>query len=335
MWLILPSTSCPSVAESADLTLPSTWLFRRLALCAGLNGKPTAWRFWRRAWKKYPWLQRLCGRISVPSTARRGVELWIASLRDTRVNHSPWLVSSVARTIRDTYGLKSLESCGRFVLDSPFSKMSRVTFGLDLIPFSAIFEDWGMKLRRLSVQRRKSVQVIGGSGCSSWPTSQAHDAHAGSEKNANRPKTNGGQANLTDDVLVWTPPQNFQPFLQVPDSLTSGGESLKPPAGPVRQWPTPDQLSDSPTAGKKANRKWLKGHNTLRGAVNHVMQTSPRRTLNPLFVCWLMGFPIGWAHADLRGFGATEMQSYLYRQRTLLSSSLQRLVVKLSKWISC
>ena len=169
MWIV-PSTSCPSVPASADSTLPSTWLFRRLARCAGLNGKPTAWRSWRRAWKKAPWLRRLCGRISRPSTARRGVESWIASLAAGPVSHSPWPANGLGRTIRDTFGLTSLESLARFVPDSCLGKTYRGTLLLDSIPFSESFETWATELRRLSLLRRKSAQAIEGSGCLSWPT---------------------------------------------------------------------------------------------------------------------------------------------------------------------
>ena len=380
MWIV-PSTSCPSVPASADSTLPSTWLFRRLARCAGLNGKPTAWRSWRRAWKKAPWLRRLCGRISRPSTARRGVESWIASLAAGPVSHSPWPANRLGRTIRDTFGLTSLESLARFVPPSPFSKTYRGTLLLDSIPFSESFETWATELRRLSLLRRKSAQAIEGSGCSSWPTASVTNAPRGSgrEKKANGKvyehlgKTLASEAEQnwpTAQSQTWKTPHGMGNFDKegkvggagggefakqanqwpTPNVPNRGPESkqskaTRPDSGGIdlqteaAQWPTPRsaEYKECGPEGSKSHehrldRKYLDAtaqsfHPSPpapASSTNGGESSKSRRRLNPLFVCWLMGFPIGWGHADLNGFGPTAMRSYLCRQRMLLSSLLRR-----------
>lgn len=104
--------------------------------------------------------------------AARGVELWIALLRATRANPSPWPADSVERTIRDTFGLTSLASLARLNPHSCFSKTCRAISPLGLKPSSLIFEEWTSLLRADSLARRKSALRTSGSGCSSWPTAK-------------------------------------------------------------------------------------------------------------------------------------------------------------------
>lgn len=47
-----------------------------------------------------------------------------------------------------------------------------------------------------------------------------------------------------------------------------------------------------------------------------------RRKLNPGFVCWLMGLPDGWLDEE-RTFSASEMESFLSRQRACLAFLLE------------
>jgi hypothetical protein len=47
-----------------------------------------------------------------------------------------------------------------------------------------------------------------------------------------------------------------------------------------------------------------------------------RRKLNPHFVDWLMGWPVGWSSVD-HAYSATETESYLCRQRQFLAFLLK------------
>ena len=177
MWLIVPSGSCPSAqAERAWIEDSTSPLMEELARSVGLNGKLSPPTSWRRAWKRAPWIQRLCGRISEPSTAARGVERWIASLRDTRASHSAMRVAAADRTIRATCGPRSTESFRRFVPPSSFWKTSQGMLGLGLEQSLEISEDQGTDLRRLSSERRKWAHPTNGNGCSSWHTATAMDS---------------------------------------------------------------------------------------------------------------------------------------------------------------
>ena len=56
---------------------------------------------------------------------------------------------------------------------------------------------------------------------------------------------------------------------------------------------------------------------------NDQVATEAKRKLNPLFVNWLMGWPIGWAGS--MHFGPAEMELWFRRQRQRFYSYLQRL----------
>jgi hypothetical protein len=88
MWVVVPSTYCPSAPASADSTSASGWRSNLLERFASSKGKPTAAKRWHLAWTTAAWSRRLYGRIYEPSTAAHGVGLWIASLRASRASRS-------------------------------------------------------------------------------------------------------------------------------------------------------------------------------------------------------------------------------------------------------
>ena len=162
------------------------------------------------------------------------------------------------------------------------------------------------------MSNRDSAGKVGGCGggefgkqANNWATPQEHYRHQGSEKNANRPKDKGGQRNLTDDVMLWQTPAM--------DSFRSRGGDRKDEMGldqQARFFPTPASR-DYRTPNKKAlsDRGGGSKGEQLQNFVEHshqvpVIQDGPqssesgqtsRRRLNPQFVEWLMGFPIGWS----------------------------------------
>ena len=83
-WLYIPSKSAQAWACLVkDCELGSDTWASRIAPCATLSGKHTPPASWQRAWKKAPWTRHLSGLIYSPSTVQLGVDLWIASLRDS------------------------------------------------------------------------------------------------------------------------------------------------------------------------------------------------------------------------------------------------------------
>ena len=388
MWLTSPSTSCPSPAASVCSTSPSGWLCQALASSATLSGKPTAPKSWRLALKRKEWLRRLAGRICEPSTASRGVESWIASLRATRANHFHTPASVLGSAIRGICGPTSPASLRRFV---PASCSLRTSLGTSLWDSPSSDESskaWAIELRRDCLRRQKSARRTGGRGCSSlqWTTARAEDA----ESCGNHP---GAVDSLTGAVSVWpTPGANDHkgsaemgqrrgqldelaehwPTPNVPDrgpetrsskaARRSGGvdlqttveewqtpnscgattrkqvgrterEALLPRQ--AEQWQTPQTMGGGSTrSGDRKNEPLITAQartvsasslpapaTTSDGGPSSPSVPTSRRRLNPDFVDWLMGWPIGMTDS---GRAATGLSLWRARTRSALCGLLCR-----------
>ena len=165
MWIVLPSTCCPSALVSEDLRLVSDELFQVLALSAGLNGMSTGLRSWRNAWKKKPWMQRLCGQICTPLMAFRGVGSWIALLQATRASHSPSPGSAVERSTPNISGLSAPESSESLKPSGYSLKTSPGTSPSDSILSGKSYKKWVIELRQDSTRRLRQAELTRGFAC--------------------------------------------------------------------------------------------------------------------------------------------------------------------------
>lgn len=168
---------------------------------------------------------------------------------------------------------------------------------------------WATGLRQASSRRRKSVRPIGASGCSSspsargtsWPTPRACSGI----------RSSGG--NRTEMLRLWPTPM-----------ATDG---CKPSAGNRRAadlthagalWMTPTARDHKDGATSLANTpvNGLLGRQVLVTPMAGETFCDTPRTLNPLFVEALMGWPTGWT-----GFAsvATAWCPWLQRMRSELS----------------
>lgn len=140
-----------------------------------------------------------------------------------------------------------------------------------------------------------------------WAKPQAHDGHGPKtleQIQAMREKNGAGVRNLNEDVTLWQTP--------AADSFRSRGGDRKMEMGLDRQarfFPTP-AARDYRTPNRKPLRErcgGLKGERLQNfvahslpvptiedGPVSSTSGPGSRRRLNPRFVEWLMGFPIGW-----------------------------------------
>lgn len=105
-WLYVPGLE-GSNSESTSLN-------PQVASSVTWRGKLMPLPYWRRAFKKAAWLQRLSGLTLPPSTAALGVESWICSLRASRVSPSPPRANSVDLKTNAGSGPRSRASLARW-----------------------------------------------------------------------------------------------------------------------------------------------------------------------------------------------------------------------------
>jgi hypothetical protein len=183
-----------------------------------------------------------------------------------------------------------------------------------------------------------------------WPTPSAHDANQGGNPNrVGRFGTNHGGRNLADDVMLWGTPtsrdwkdgrasqetldRNARPMNEAatywltPHGMTGTDHTGKAGAGgefseQATRW-QPSLPAPPPVSGPEFWRRipiLLRLCRQLKKQLPspyRKVSTLFRRKLNPDFVDWLMGWPVGWSSVD-RDFSEAGMASWRSRQRRLM-----------------
>jgi len=174
-----------------------------------------------------------------------------------------------------------------------------------------------------------------------WPTPIAGDSigarNSTAERGPNAKKQHAGNT-LTDMIWQGYPHSPPDPKTETPGLESSQSDPTSPP-----RWPTPTSRDykdgacadqDVPTnalLGRSAARWWtpnaMQGKNSGRldewgGKGNPFRGTEMGKAkLNPNFVDWMMGWPVGWTTAKT-GFDARAMESWRSRLRWLLECLL-------------
>jgi hypothetical protein len=304
MW-ILPSTVSPCFP-----VLPgSTWVWPSLLeTCASSltwRGKPTPAKSWLRAWKKKIWIQRLFGRTCPPLMADRFVDWWTSSLADSRAKTSP-LQGSRQELVASAAGSGSSISASsmRFDLDWSSLKTSRRSSRVDSKSSSPILPRSG-SMRSGALSELPMLEPrIGEIESSSWPTATVGDSHGSGSHGYGKTskstgKTRSEGTTLTDAaVRLWQTPRATDGDKGGPNQTLKGKPALVNQAR--NMWPTATTHNAKDTLMRKspeltAVSLTLRAQMTSTGGPRSLPKD---RTLNPRFVEWLMGWPIGWTDCD-------------------------------------
>ena len=346
MWLFIPSECLACVPAGAGSISGSAWPGSGLRapgpeLFVTLNGKAFARPLWWRGWRKRPWIARLFGTVSKPSTAGRGAARWIASLADSPASPTAWPESAKGPMMPAGYGRISSGLLARWDQNS----YSWKTFQTSLIPaldgFSGAWPRAGMMQSGIVSARPKSEPATKGNGFSSWPTArvtrgdytrdkgnkakprpslegmakmwatpQGHDSQPGKAQRVGRYGTKAGGRNLADEADFWATPRSSSSenrnTKNAPSHGNGHGFTL---AGQASTWASPC-AGDWRTHG--GNQATLASQSRLSFRPARMIRRGRRHRprLNPLFVEWLMGWPIGWTSS-----ACWEMELYRYRRR--------------------
>ena len=290
MWVYVPGTSSPSAPGSEDLTSDSSSRLQLLAQSVTWRGKLLQPKSWLRTCKRVGWTQRLSGRISTPSTASHGVRLWIVSLAASRVSRSRVQASDSGQTTNAGSGLSSSESplnakfhgsSGRTCREySP--KASEVSLPI------WVTQDTEWKRLRESLrldysQRKKSALLTEEKESFAWPT-----PNGSLQNDMERPETWLERSRnlkakfsmpLSIASMIW-------PTATTGDAKASGAVSI----------PTETRHSGTTLTDLAVREGFLNGRQSQEQTGEESQNNT--KVLNPRFVEWLMGFPIGWTDLE-------------------------------------
>jgi len=322
MWLFVPSVYSP---VSEDSTLDSNWQ-PEARLFVTSSGTPTPRLSSWRGWKTKPWHRLLFGTTLQPLMAQRGVERLILSLVDSRAKTCQSPVN--ARDSKKVSDLLSGPRCSESPMSAephtsslrtsqPFALLMGGTwrteqmtlFGNGLLaPFSETWPKAGGMRNGCVYERPTLAHRIGESGGLCWPTATSRDWKDGACQNAN----------VEENALLGRVAVNFHPA-----PTETGLESLN--TSTRRSWPTPNAF-DSNDGTAETMTRWTE-RNALKKKLNpklgelHLslstaaIQDDKKRRLNPAFVEWLMGLPIGWTSTDRIVSDAWGMPLYLFKRQ--------------------
>lgn len=257
------------------------------------NEKPLRQSHLSTLWKRGSCIRLLCGLTLPPSTAQRGVDRWISSLRDSRASQPVSQGEGQEQATRAGSGLMFGGSCRkrshRTCSSRTCAASSQLTMVEPLKKSSGTWPKAGTMRNGVYTVHQMQVRHTVGSGSSSWPT---HTANPATYSNGQR-----GQ-NLIETAEHWQTPAPFQGKYHRQVGQTERGEMLLP--GQSETWATPttrdskdgsnpsDNVPTNGLLGRQAPRTLMPGRKS-----SPTDQASPRR-LNPKFVEWLMGWPGGY-----------------------------------------
>lgn len=326
MWIVpknytqFSASALDTVASSEDLGLPDLHIESSLMW----RSKPSQLPTWLRRWKRDSWFRHLSGRILKPCQHTALESALTYSLAVIPVSPSARQGFAEAQTTLDTSGPIYGDTLNQLDLFDASLKTSRGISASDSEKLSKTWKALVTQRRGEYSARLKSARRTKENESLFWATPCARDHHPNGMKD-------GSKVDLGNQVRMWPTPtaQDNNQVKGNPDH-PKRGTTL---GGAVRQWPTPTAsdsqggvremdgkrgraLKDLPqqTWPTPSARDYKGGYpggrirngkisrDTLDVAVQHSdNQRQSAGQLNPTWVEWLMGLPLGWT--DLGSWG--------------------------------
>ena len=221
----------------------------------------------------------------------------MCSLEDTRVSHSVLLGKDLAKAIRDICGQSVLEPYASYDPDTHCLRMYEVTLVSDSHRCLATLPPSGSMQNGKLYQRARLAHHTDAIGCLLWPTPTTQEVeHPNAEWTAKHRRISSTGAThsmgLADAMQMWPTPQ-------VDDSknVNPGPKRRMTLAKAVQLWPTPRAAMGQARNHTVYERSLDKPQN-LENQVAQRDSSTIGGKLNPMWVEWLMGFPLGWTDLE-------------------------------------
>ncbi|CAI8898511.1 conserved hypothetical protein [Pseudomonas sp. IT-232MI5] len=252
---------------------------------AQLSVMPTQHKFWRNDKTIEPSQLSRFGLTCAVLTVDHGAALLTWFLADSRVRTFQLPGLALASTeLAPGSGVKWRESSARYDLSSSTWKTHLCLWEEDLHWSSVTLPKWGMTRSGALFQHPTAERPISGTGYGLLPTPWAGDSRRGdclSERLRRSP-------NLVTAANLWSTP-TVHGNHNHPGSSKNAGWGL---SSAVKQWPTPVASMAKGSSPAALTRK--SGADRSNDRLDHAVMASDGGQLNPEWVEWLMGWPIGW-----------------------------------------
>ena len=210
---------------------------------------------------------------------------------DSRANLFPWQETRKGKKTSVIYGLRCYELSENLRRVGSSVRMYLESCRLPLPTLSRTWSVSAITSRCLILKLRLSAQDTDENGCSLLPTPLSSIAtHGGPNQ-----RDSNGRPGLQMAAALWPTPTTQETEHPEAEITATGRRATKDGenshslglADAVKLWPTPT-VDDSANVNPKPNRIF-----GLVAAVNEEKSESSG-ALNPTWVEWLMGFPLGW-----------------------------------------
>jgi len=166
-----------------------------------------------------------------------------------------------------------------------------------------------------------------------WPTPAVTDSFGARNRTSGRSDPNSKHhdgVTLNDAIVLWsTPTQIHRKSEKAMKPFSQGGQSSPPgleQQAETLMWSTPSvadvQGGRKSRSGDRDNELLMNGqadqlcsHLDLTISTVGEAHSHPRRSLNPLFVEWLMGWPPAWTLVAWTDFACSETELSHFKQR--------------------
>ena len=264
---------------------PHTWLARRERLKAthqNGNGCGTP----------------LAMAVQLPDPAPDVSQLSMFSAADFPASPTALLVAVLPPQTTATSGPSSADSFASLNPDGSWRKTcqgySQAMLDGSLETFSGTWPRAGMTRSGTAFLRQPLVPLTDATASGSWPTPQAKDSLQGFNRTARTTPEQTSKAgwNLHEAAMYWPTPC-AEDAKNVPYQKGKSGQRYPMLLGAVN----PQRIWTSPTARDRHTvAKCMRGRRSFESG-NEVVTPLPVQvggTLNPTWVEWLMGYPLGW-----------------------------------------
>jgi hypothetical protein len=259
----------------------------------------------------------LSGMMSPPSMARRGAVLSMSSVAGfpARTFPPPGAVPELKGHVL-AYGHTWQELSVKYALDSSSWRTHRCLFDEDLPWSSVTLPSWGMMLAGVCWELTMSERRTSASVSGSWPTPKASPSGPDFAR-IGRPRSGGDD--LATAVARRRPTPTANKVTQSGEIVNSDGtpwDGVRKPHSKTTGKPITTALADAvvyPTPTTEANQMCPSmmdrgvACRNLRAALGGP-QAGNGGQLNPTWVEWLMGWPLGWT--DLKQSATGRFQAW-------------------------